>query len=349
MQNLFEFPKRLVFYLSFFLLFAWTIPAKSETCGICSTTYLSCLSKGGSSCESSYKSCQSVCMGNSSESSNSSTYKSGFGIVLLILILGGIFYIRSAFNQPRELTLDEKVNEALDESDQADPMKNEQISASKRSLKHLSLLVEKRAEVLEESQLARVCQAYITGKLSHVQPDNFRNSYLWEIYKPLHSESYTDLEVNFHTDYLRAQEIAIKAIKNDFENKVPLDKRNTLPEDRLRAVAWVSIFRNSSNSNLNELTLLRTIKEKEPELFKHVLLQLAKEQALIHTRMLSRKKLPYSSAEDFIRENTHFEFEIDNLMIDECNKIGEELLNDLKSKRELRALKKENKDAKGPD
>lgn len=278
------------------------------------------------------------------QSSPSYIDKSSFGVIVILLILGGIYYLRSAINQPRELTADQIVADVKNKLDQDDPMIREQISASKISLQRLSSLIEKRAEALEESQLARVCEAYITGKLSDMTPKNFGHSYRWEIYKPSHNESYVDQVVNFHIDHLKAQEIAIKAIKNGTTKNKSLDKKNSAHVEGWNLLSWISIFKESSNNNLNEISFLKYIKQKEPDLFKPVLLEIAKEQAKNHARSLSRKKSPYSSAEEFIKKNTPFAEEIDAAMIEECNKSGEQFLNDLKVKREARALKKENRE-----
>jgi hypothetical protein len=95
MKKSLVFIKKLVVLLITTLCIASTIPAKSEACSVCSSTYLTCLSSGGSSCESRYKSCQSVCMGNSSanNSSEEGFFTSFIKFVFIAILIVGVFFV----------------------------------------------------------------------------------------------------------------------------------------------------------------------------------------------------------------------------------------------------------------
>lgn len=86
-------------FLFFIASLVFSYAAKSETCGVCKDSYLSCVSGGGSlsSCESRMRSCQSACFGGGGSSSSDSGSGShpgdnpfivgiSFGLILAIAV-----------------------------------------------------------------------------------------------------------------------------------------------------------------------------------------------------------------------------------------------------------------------
>ena len=91
--------KSALFFVFFIVGLVFSCSAKSETCGVCKDSYLSCVSSGGSlsSCESRMRSCQSACFGGGGSSSSDSGSGShpgdnpfivgiGFGLILAIAV-----------------------------------------------------------------------------------------------------------------------------------------------------------------------------------------------------------------------------------------------------------------------
>jgi hypothetical protein len=174
---------------------------------------------------------------------------------------------------------------------------DEQNTALQKSLKDFGLLIENRARSLDESQLARVCQAYVTGKLAYHSPQYFDHSDRDKIYTKSTSDGLFD-DVNFPVDRKNAEQIAIDAIKSILTKSAAKKGKEKLWEDKVRKIyGWASFFagENTGDVKINS-SLYKTIKVQDPGLLKNMQIELAKWQAETHARLLSGKKQPYSSA-----------------------------------------------------
>jgi hypothetical protein len=95
------------------------LPVKSETCGVCKSSYLSCVSSGQAlkSCEKRMRSCEEACFGNSA---NNESKGGEFGLIpvlIIITLVGGVGYLvfltMTEKKSPKKVILDRTKSDQL--------------------------------------------------------------------------------------------------------------------------------------------------------------------------------------------------------------------------------------------
>lgn len=219
---------------------------------------------------------------------------------------------------------------------------DEQNDALKKSFYDFGLLIESRARALDESQLARVCEAYITGKLKYNTSNYFNNSDRDLIYARTANEGLFD-DIDFPIKLEKAEEIAIESIGLIY-NKIPTNKKEKLWEDKVRKIyGWASFFQEETSDDYRTNSpLYKKIKESNGKLLLNIQFSIAKMKVEDRARSLSSKKLPYTSAKAILFKNIPFATELTDEFILEFDKIGHDLHSELELKRGKRSQKKTN-------
>lgn len=226
------------------------------------------------------------------------------------------------------------------------PLIAEQNEALKKGLKFFGLVIESRAKALGNSQLARVCYGYLTGKLVYSMSfSGFDYSDRDEIYvreKP--DELFEDIQ--FPVDADKAAEIAFHSIASAFErNSIPGRKEN-LWDKKVRVVyAWAELFAKAKKSENDDQKFLFSplysyILSRNAELFSKLQQSIAKWEVERHIKY---EKHPYASVADYLGQRVPFAERLSAEFIEECRLLGEKLIEEKLERKAKRDAKKASK------